>query len=61
MLNLKINNKSELIKLIQSVSIKTIFCKDVNNNIDAQDVIKKIQQSVSAKDNFTIFIVTASS
>ena len=61
MLNLEIRNKSELMKLIQSVVIKTIFCKDINNNIDAQEIFKKINQFVSTKDKVTIFIVTASS
>lgn len=58
MLRLIINTKQEMIKLLQSAQLKSVYGQDIANTSDISDFTKQIQNSVKSKNQVTVFLVT---
>jgi hypothetical protein len=58
MLELKITNKQELIRLIQSANIKKIDAADINNKDDIKEMTRAAEQHLRSNNKITMFIIT---
>jgi len=58
MLELKIKNKPELIRLIQSTNIKTIDAADINNKDDIKEMTRAAEQHLRSNHKITMFVIT---
>lgn len=58
MLQQKISNKQELIRLIQSTNIKKIDAADINSKDDIKEMIRAAEQHLRSNQQITMFVIT---
>lgn len=58
MLELKISNKQELIRLIQSANIKKIDAADINSKDDIKEMNRAVEQHLRSNHQITMFVIT---
>lgn len=58
MLQQKISNKQELIRLIQSAYIKKIEAADINNKDDIKEMTRAAEQHLRSNHKITMFVIT---
>ena len=58
MLQQKISNKQELIRLIQSTNIKKIDAADINSKDDIKEMTRAAQQHLQSNHKITMFVIT---
>ena len=58
MMELKITNKQELIRLIQSANIKKIDAADINNKDDIKEMTRASEMHLRSNNKITMFIIT---
>jgi hypothetical protein len=61
MIKTQISNKQELLKAIQSATIKKIIADDIDDKTDLQKIVKQADDQLRSNDQMTMLLIMTKS